>query len=263
MAINVSCINHPHYGCITVQTSPGSIPSGVNKVRISKKISSKFVFVSVYLKTVSTTADLTFTFDDYLCRNNVTYQYKVDYIHDIDSTSYNIIESQTFEIKCMFDLLVIKDSGETYATPLNAFPINTNTIRPFVLNTPLMTKKPSYYSIGNAQYKEGTAQGVWLKMVGEENNIQFETDQNWEYREKFVSFLCNGLGKLLKSVSGEMWLVGIKSDGISDNSLFSTAEVDGARQIEFGWIEIGEVESENDLYENGLINVPSKYWSGT
>ena len=59
-----------------------------------------------------------------------------------------------------------------------------------------------------------------------------------------------------------MWLVGIKTDNISDTSLFSDAEIEGARQLEFGWIEIGDVESEADLYENGFIDVPSDYWSG-
>ena len=59
-----------------------------------------------------------------------------------------------------------------------------------------------------------------------------------------------------------MWLVGLKTDSITDVSLFDNAEIEGARQLEFGWLEVGDVDSEADMYENNLINVPSGYWSG-
>lgn len=260
MAINLLCTNHPHYGYITVSTSPdGSVVSGVTTLRISRKVSSGYSFIAVYTKSISTASDLELSYDDYLCRNNTTYQYRVEYLHDNGDT-FAVLDTVAVTFKSTFDVLVLIDRYGAYYTPLNAYPITYNTIKPYAINTPILSKKPSYYSFANTCYREGNCQGTWLKMTGAENNIVFETDNNWEWREEVVDFLCQPNSKLLKSVSGEMWIVGIKTDTISDSSLFSTAEVDGARLLEFGWIEIGDANSEADLNEAHLINVPRKYW---
>ena len=148
---------------------------------------------------------------------------------------------------------------------LNVSAINPTTIAPYAMNTPIYARKPSLYKFSSLNYEEGNCTGIFLDMVdlsGNETNIQFVTDHNWQYRKSFKNWLTLGNAKFIKSVSGEMWLVGIKSDSVTDNSLFSNAEIEGARQIEFGWVEVGEADNEEDLYENGLINVPMEFWSG-
>lgn len=258
MAINLTCTNHPHYGYITVDTSPDGAYSGVSKLIIKRKIKDEFLFTSVYMKSVASAADLTVSFDDFLCRNNYEYQFKVEY----RNAQNGIIDSQTYNIKSYFDVLVICDGEEIWYTPLNVSAINFTTIKPYAVNTPLYSAKPSYYSYTETNYEEGTCTGIFLKMTGPENKIVFDTSHNWKYRKDFKNFITLGNAKVIKSVSGEAWLVGIKSDSISDNSLFQNAEIEGARQLEFGWLEIGDFESEADLYENGLINVTEDYWSG-
>lgn len=256
--INLVCTNHPHYGYITVSTSPSGTYSGVSTVIIKRKIKDEYLFTSVFMKSVSASYDLTFDFNDYYCRNGYEYQYKVEY----RNANNVILDSQTFNVTSKFDVLVICDSDEIWHTPLNCAAINFNTVAPYVVNTPLFTRKPSYYSPSQINYDEGSCTGVFLQMTGPEDKIVFETTHNWKYRKNFKNFLTYGNAKIIKSTSGEMWLVGIKTDTISDSSLFSDAEIEGARQIEFGWIEIGDIESEADLYENGLINVTEDYWSG-
>lgn len=258
MAINLTCTNHPHYGYITVETSTQDTYSGVSTLIIKRKIRDEFLFTSVYMKNISSASDLTVTFNDFLCRNDYEYQYKVEY----RNAQNGIIDSQTFNVQSYFDVLVICDGEEIWYTPLNVSAINTTTIKPYAVNTPIYSKKPSYYSYTETNYEEGTCTGIFLKMVGPENKITFDTSHNWKYRKDFKNFITLGNAKVIKSVSGEAWLVGIKSDAISDNSLFQNAEIEGARQLEFGWLEIGDFESESDLYENGLINVTEDYWSG-
>ena len=217
-----------------------------------------FLFTSVYMKEIETTDDLAFIFNDFFCRNNYEYQYKLEYRNE----NGGLIDSVTYNIVSRFDVLVICDADEIWYTPLNVSAINFNTVRPYTVNTPIFATKPSYYSYTATNYEEGSCTGIFLKMTGEESNIQFETEHNWKYRKQFKNWLTLGNAKIIKSVSGEAWIVGIKSDAISDTSLFSDAEIDGARLIEFGWIEIGDIESEADLYENDFINVPSDDWSG-
>ena len=273
MAVLLSCVNHMHYGYITVMTNadipdppdvdPNDPPipplySDVVAVVIKRKIKDEFLFESIYMKQISVPSDFDITFNDPYCRNNYEYQYKVEYINEEGGT----VDSTTYNIKSVFDLLVIADANEIWYTPLNVSAINPTRIKPFAMNTPIYAKKPSMYYYNALNYEEGSCTGIFLKMIGDEDNIQFDTSYNWKYRKQFKDFITKGNAKIIKSVSGEIWMVGIKTDSITDNSLFSNAEIEGARQIEFGWVEVGEVDNEKDLYDNGLINVPEEYWSG-
>lgn len=258
MAITLTGTNYPHHGYIHMHSDGDSSYTGVVRLVLKRTIQGEFSFISVYTKAVELASDLDFSFDDYYCRNNYTYQYKVVYLN----SEGGIVAEQSCTVQSSFDVLVVCDKDALWCSPLNVAPINFNTIKPYAINQPIYSKKPSYYNVTMINYDEGTCTGIFLEMVGPENNITFETAHNWKYRRTFKEFLTEGNAKILKSVSGEMWLVGIKTDGISDSSLFTQAEIDGARQLEFGWIEIGDVESEQDLYENGFINVPPEFFSG-
>ena len=257
MPITLNGVNHPHYGYITITSNGDSSYTDVKRLVLKRKIQSEFAFTSVYTKNISNTTQLQFTYTDKYCRNNYTYQYKVVYLN----ADGNMVAEETMNVESKFDVLVVCDGNAIWYSPLNISPINFNTIKPYAVNQPIYSRKPSYYNVTAINYDEGTCTGTFLEMTGPEDNITFETEHNWKYRRSFKEFLTEGNAKIIKSVSGEMWMVGIKTDGISDSSLFSQAEVDGARQIEFGWLEIGDVDSESDLYENKFINVPSDFWS--
>lgn len=271
MAILLDCINHMHYGYITVETSAVVSENAgtegyedeptydnVKKVLIKRKITTSSRYQSIYYSEVSSLDDLNITINDFGCRNNYDYLYIVQYFSESGAQLY----TQNFTVKSYFDCMVLADKDRIYYTPLNFAAINTTRVKPYVINTPLFSLKPSYYSNTMTNYEEGTCQGTFLRESGDESHIQFETNHNWEYRKEIKDWLTEGNAKLLKNVTGEIWLVGIKSDSINDTSLFSQAEVEGARLLEFGWIELGDADSESDLYDNNLIDVPSDYWSG-
>lgn len=258
MAVSVTCTNHPHDGYITISIAPTTTYSNVGIVLIKHKIRTELLFTSVYMKYINSTSDLTFSYDDYLCRNNCTYDVCVEFM----SITRLPIDSTTVQVESKFDVLVLNDGIDSWRTPLNVSAINTTLIRPYVMNSPLYASKPSYYTCTNNNYEEGTCHGVFLKIVEDGDKCSFDTSQNWKYRKELKNFLLLPCAKILKSVSGEMWIVGIKTDSITDNSLFENAEIEGARQIEFGWFEVGDADSEEDLFFNHLINVPSVLWSG-
>lgn len=284
MAILLDCVNHQHYGYITVSTSAvvpepeppvGETPTllgadpepdpepeptyeDVTRILIKRRMVGGTKYQSVFTQEVSSLEDLNVTFNDFGCRNNYEYFYVVQYFDEYDQALY----SQTYTVKSYFDCMVLADGDKVYYTPMNFAAINPTRIKPYVMNTPLYSTKPSYYCNTMTNYEEATCQGTFLKATGDENHIQFDTTHNWEYRKEIKDWLTIGNAKLLKNVTGEMWIIAIKTDSISDTSLFSQAEVEGARLLEFGWFEVGEADSESDLYDNNLINVPSEYWSG-
>lgn len=265
---NFLAINHPHYGHISVSYYTDNCQLQVNRLVLKRKIVGEYLFTSVH--TISSNSgyygsEIDFEYDDYYCRNNYKYQYKMEFRYDYTEEGVehsDLVHTATVNVDSFFDVLVVCDGVEAWYTPLNVSAVNPTTIRPYSMNTPLNAKKPSYFTNGVVNYEEGSCTGVFLKMAGPENNITFDTSYNWKYRKDFKNFITLGNAKVIKTVSGEVWLVGIKTDSITDTSLFDNAEIEGARQLEFGWFEVGEITNESDLYENGLINVPREYWNG-
>ena len=259
----LSCNNIQHLGVVEVMTTISSTDeysSDIKQILIKRKIASEFLPITIYQKNVADVSDLTVEIEDALCRNNTEYEYKVEYRDENDV----IINSETCNIVSFFNCLVLFDEDKVYTCPLNCSAINFNTIKPFVVNAPILSKKPSYYCNTMINYDEGTCQGTFVDIDDTGRNIEFIYKDNWKYRKKFKDWLTVGNAKVIKSVSGEMWLVGIKTDTISDSSIFSDAEIDGARLVEFGWVEIGDVDSEQDLYDNNLISlidIDDDYWS--
>ena len=267
---SISVTNHKHAGYISVhaECQHSTQPySPMFAIIVKRKRSDEFTYTTVCVGTnIVGENKEELNFIDPYCRNGYTYQYRIEFcgMKVIDPTGERYVATHTEEtnVYSEFDGLVIADSEEVWFTPLNVAPINTTRIKPYVINTPMYAKKPSYYNYTATNYKEGTCTGIFVQINCTENGTVLNTSHNWQYRDRFEEFLTLGNAKVIKSVNGEMWLVGIKTDSITDTSLFSNADIEGARQIEFGWLEIGDVTSEEDLYESGLINVPEEYWSG-
>lgn len=250
----LSCNNIQHLGVVKVSTAISGTETDitqVTKVIIKRKIASEFLFLTVYQKNIADVSELSIEMNDALCRNNTEYEYRVEYKNDTDVT----VDYATQRVVSKFNCLVLLDKDKVYTCPLNCSAIGFNTIKPYVVNAPLHSVKPSYYCNTIINYDEGTCKGTFVDIDDTGNNIEFVYENNWKYRKNFKNWLMEGNAKVIKSVSGEMWLVGIKTDTISDSSLFSDAEIDGARLIEFGWVEIGDVDSENDLYDNDIIEL--------
>lgn len=259
----LSCSNIQHLGVVKIKNSTSGTPeysSDIEWVVLKRKegttTSAGTSFMNIYAKKVSKEKDLYFELDDYFCRNNTTYTYKVQYIK---KNGIILNTSNVVEVRSDFCCLVIADRYKTYTCPLNCSSISFTNVKPFVVNTPMYSRKPSYYNFTNINYAEGNCKGTFVDIDDTGRNIEFVYKDNWRYRRDFKEWLMEGNAKIIKSVSGEMWLVGIKTDSISDSGLFSDAEVEAARLIEFSWIEIGEVDDELDLYENDLIDIDSDY----
>ena len=75
------------------------------------------------------------------------------------------------------------------------------------------------------------------------------------FNRKIKDFLSNGKAKILKNVDGQSWLVYV-----------TTPPTDSAgndykdRTLAFTCTEIGSLDSEQDLYDNGLSDIPEEWW---
>lgn len=260
MAVHLNLTNNRFKGYVEF-SSTNSLEefnsSNVSRILIKRKINGQYGgWMTVFTKNVSIDADFIFTQKDYFARSGHEYLYEMEYY-----SGNTLLKSVSNTVKSEFDCIVICDNDDCYFTPLNVGSINVSRIKPYTMNKPYNAEKPSYYCNTRINYEEGSCTGIFLDVEGTEDKFNFVTRNNYVYRSRFKNWLTNGKAKLLKNVYGEMWIIAIKTDTIVDASI-TEYQVEGARTISYDWFELGDANSESDLYELGLSNVEPAYWSG-
>ncbi len=71
-----------------------------------------------------------------------------------------------------------------------------------------------------------------------------------------MDFIADGIPKILKLFDGRIWLV-----QTTPNPSDTAEESYNNRYITFTWVEIGNINSEEDLYYLGLSEVTEEWWN--
>lgn len=146
-----------------------------------------------------------------------------------------------------FDGALISDGQKSYHILLEPA-VNTLTKnRTNAIIETLGNKYPYMYYGSEANYYSGTFNGVGIEFNKFED--EFDINGGTDYRNEMAEWLTNGEAKVLKLFDGRRWLIGV-DDGVK---LTYDDHYDKG-EIEFDFVEIGDLEDENDLYNNGLSN---------
>ena len=106
-------------------------------------------------------------------------------------------------------------------------------------------------SISN--YEQGSIAGDFIKF--DQENLTVDISVGIDYRNNVKDWLFNRKPKILKFYDGRIWLISVSGD-ISD----TTDGHNDLRKIGFDWVEIGNVNNPEDLYDCGLSDVGKEWW---
>lgn len=211
----------------------------VSEVRVKRRIKGTFKWKTLHIHPVSSDEDLSFAYYDRTAAANTEYEYA--YVPLISGTEQYI---NTAEIKSEFTDVFLLDPDQIYHAILgvsNDITLNQETgVQPTVGRTyPFVIKN------GMGGYYSGTLQTTWIQLV----NCQWDIEGGGWYRREIDKFLTNGKTKILKDFTGNIWMCAIVN-AISQDS--GNGYEFPVHQME--WVEVGDVESVGDLYDNGYIN---------
>ena len=125
----------------------------------------------------------------------------------------------------------------------------------------LNSKYPVFVRNTIANYDTGTCKASFMPFVTDENDCELAYGSEYDYKRiqyqrKFMDFICDGVPKILKMPDGRMWIVQITPNPTD------TANVKyNNREISWSWVEIGDVNSEEDLYYLGLSDISPEWWN--
>ena len=227
----------------------------VSDIAIKRRKVGEFNWITLETKEVNSFDDFSIVGIDKTAAPNYEYEYAVIPVLNGMEGNY----STTIPLKVKTDCLVILDKDEIWSTVI------TDGFCDEVSNVPNSTVStmndiyPTIISNTSANYKTITVTCQFLPTNEEgcfEPSTCSDPAQITSNNNKFIAFLNNKKPKLLKNLDGRIWLVYITTP--------PTNSADGnylLRKITFGCTEIGDINSEEDLYYAGLITSTEEWWN--
>lgn len=217
----------------------------VSAIKIKRRIKGTFDWITLETVPISKVEDLEFTFVDRLNAYGVEYEYAfVPILNDIEGNY--IINSVYSE----FNGVYIGDFNNIYRL---FFEVNySNEMRNQQIGTlqPLGRKYPVIVANGNLSYDSGIVAAMILNDDYTETRTIDKIDIV-ERKETLKDYLTDKKVKILKDWNGNIKLIMVSTSptvAYKENSGMSVP------QITFGWTEIGDANSQSDLYNNGVID---------
>lgn len=225
------------------------VVSNTSDILIKKREKGEFNWITMYQKSINSVDDFNVDFIDKYCKNHKTYEYACVGILNGAESNYNVVE-----IESDFDGMFILDKTHIYGTPMDNGSCDTTRNHYLTKQEFPAQKYPGSYSYSKTNYDSAEASGYFARFDTE--TCQFLTDDNINYMKEIIDFLSDNKPKILKVDDGRMWLVSI--DGTPTDTMDGHPQ---HRIISFSWYESGNYNSEKDLYDANLIDVPETYWS--
>ena len=226
--------------------------SSVNRIKIKRrKVGANEPWITLYIQPIETEYDLSFYYRDYYVPSGYQFEYAmIPCVNDDEQTYFTTI------VKTYFDGIFISDKDKTmklysnYLIGQSTDNILLGMVQPYNQTYPVIIKNP------NVEYRTIAIQGDVLG-ISEETCQPFELTN--ETRPVIVSqkrewdkFLCNGKAKIIKDWNGNILLGRITT---APSYTYDQTSGNSKPSITFGATEVGEYNSQWDMYNHGLIDV--------
>ena len=215
-------------------------------IRIKRRIYGTFNWVTLYEIEVNERSDIYFTKYDRYAKNNTVYEYAFVPVTGGSEGDYTIVS-----VYSSFYKVYLCDDDHMYALDAGVeFGDITKSNKTSVFE-PIMGKYPIVISNAELKYKTGMLSGTVITPSEDETKI-WNLNENIKLQNEILDFLINKKAKIYKDWMGNSYLIFV----VEDVSLIPNNTLSGRlADISFKFVEIGDVESQEDLYENGLIDV--------
>lgn len=203
----------------------------------------------LYVQEVKTTEDFKIFYTDKYARAGVEYEYAI-------SSTINGVENAYVvqNVYSDFEGMYITDKDCLYGT---IFDIDCNETSMNLANKTLALLNSEYMTVvsnSKTRSESGTATGTYIKF-DDDNINKFNRNASLKYRAEIKSRLANKKPLILKIYDGRIWMVKVAGQPRENhNGHFDI------RQLSFDWVEIGDINDMETMYNNGFTDVTSEWW---
>ena len=210
----------------------------VSSIRIKQREKGKFDWITIYDIPINSIEDLNFVRTYKYCKGNTNYEFAVvPVLNNTIEGNMSIVECES---KFTGAYLMERDSSIQMVVNLESTQQRNHS------STTIQTlgrTKPFYITNGMSNYESGSINVVFIQF----DNCEPNTKTVAKYRKEIYDMLTNKKPKILKFDDGRTYIIGI-TDAISQSS-----DIDIPVST-ITWTEIGDIDSEEDLYENDFLD---------
>ena len=216
----------------------------ISAIKIKRRVQGTFNWLTLKTIPVNTVEDLTFVFNDLLNQNNVTYEYAlVPIIEDVEGEY--IINT----VLSRFNGVFIGDAETIYKFLYEVEYGNNQRNQQIGVFQVLGKQYPVFVANGELSYESGSVTATILNEDFQQNGI--DRTAITQLKDAIKDFLTNRKAKILKDWNGNEWLCIVNSNiGVTYKSSYGM----GIPVINFEWTEVGDAQSQQDLYNNGILD---------
>lgn len=225
----------------------------VTNILIKRREVGEFEWFNMFDIPIEDINDFNFILLDRYGDGGQTYQYAfVPIINGLEGEySFAVCETDgKEEVTCEFDGVIIMDKDNMYNTILD---IETSTQKNHskTYSSTLNNKYPVVIKNSMANYYTGSISATYLHFIG----CDYDKNGSRKYREEFLDFLANDNPKIIKIYDGRTFLCEVV-DQISD----SNSDHHELHSINYNFVEIGDTESNKDMYDAGFLDITEEWW---
>ena len=210
----------------------------ITSIRIKQREKGKFDWITIYDIPINSIEDLSFVRTYKYCKGNTDYEFAVLPVLN------NTIEGNMSVVECesKFTGAYLMERDSSIQMVINFESTQQRNHSSITIQT-LGRTKPFYITNGMSNYESGSINVVFIQF----DNCEPNTKTGAKYRKNIYDMLTNKKPKILKFDDGRTYIIGI-TDAISQ-----TSDVDIPVST-ITWTEIADIDSEEDLYENGFLD---------
>lgn len=239
-------------------TNAGNVDWSVKTVShllLKSRNHGEFIWKTLLVKEINSIEDFVINYPDYFIASGATVEYAI--VPVLYGTEGNYA---TTTITPKFKKMFLIEGDTVWGTDITDGFCDTTRNIPSSIVELLNNKYPIFIRNSIANYDTGNCTGAFIPFTNEETcEVAFDSQYDYQrirYQRAFMDFISNGIPKILKLPDGRMWII-----QVTPNPSDTANTAYNHRQISWSWVEVGDVNSEEDLYYLGLSEVGPEWWT--
>ena len=222
---------------------------------LKSRTEGNFTWKTIVVKEVHSIEDFIINYPDYFTASGQPVEYAVVPVLYGAEGLY-----ATTSVTSRFDNMFLIEGNVVWGTDITDGYCDTTRNIPSSTVELLNSRYPVFIRNTIANYDTGSCKGAFIPLNEESCEVSFESEADYariKYQREFMDYICDGIPKILKLPDGRLWLIQVTpSPADTANQTYND------REISWSWVEVGDVNSEEDLYYLGFSDVTSEWWNG-
>lgn len=221
---------------------------------LKSRTEGNFQWKTIVVKEINSIDDFVINYPDYFIASGQPVEYAiVPVLYGLEGNY------ATTNVISKFTKMFLVEGNIVWGTEITDGYCDTTRNIPSSIVELLNSKYPIFIRNTIANYDTGNCKGAFVPLDEESCEFAYDSEHDYKrikYQRAFMDFISDSIPKILKLPDGRLWLV-----QVTPHPTDTANQAYNDREISWSWVEVGSVDSEEDLYYLGFLDVTEEWWN--